>query len=70
MPQKYLVRKQSSPGDYEIVQDHVHQKVDAPQKADVENILDTAEKALKQVFDNSGISSLASGVKLGLQEMY
>ena len=70
MPKKTLVQKKGSPGDYEIVQDHVHQKVDAPQKADVENILDTAEKALKQVFDNSGIASLASGVKLGLQEMY
>jgi len=70
MPQKYLVKKQSSPGDYEIVQDHDHQKVNAAQKADVTAILNNAEEKLKEVFDNSGIASLASGVKLGLQEMY
>jgi hypothetical protein len=71
MPQKTLVRKKSSPGDYEIVQSNqTHDKVKEPQKAEVASIIAVAERALKDVFDRSGDPSLASGVKLGLQELY
>jgi hypothetical protein len=70
MPQKTLVRKKSSPGDYEIVQSNQHDEVKEPQKAEVEKIIAVAETALKDVFDRSGNPSLASGVKLGLQELY
>jgi hypothetical protein len=70
MPQKTMVRKQSSPGDYLVI--HPNQPPDTvaePEKTKVKKILDDAEKDLKDVFDNSGHPSLASGVKLGLIEL-
>jgi hypothetical protein len=71
-PPKTLVRRGSDGKLYVIVPTGAPVPVDPQAKPDptVQAILDQAEAELTKHFDNSGQQSLASGVKIGMTQVF